>query len=163
GWTVTVRDGTAVGMRGDPNHPFTRGALCTKVNRYLEHAAAPDRILYPMRRVGAKGSGEFERISWDAALDEISLRLREIIDEHGGAALWPYWGPGSLGYLPGLHGSPGRRLFNLLGASHHDPTICSIAGSVGLKYTIGTSAGMDPESFSRSKLIILWGTNTLTT
>ena len=162
GWTVTVRDGKAVSLRGNPEHPFTRGALCTKVNRYLEHAAAPDRIRYPLRRVGAKGEGRFERISWDAALDEISERLGQIVEEYGGEAVWPYWGTGSLGYLQGLGGMPGRRLFNTIGASHHNPSICSIAGSVGLTYTIGTSAGMDPEDFSRSKLIILWGTNTLT-
>src|SRR5919197_843810 len=115
GWTVTVRDGAAVALRGDPNHPFTRGALCTKVNRYLEHAAAADRILYPMRRVGPKGSGRFERIGWDAALGEISVRLGEIIDRYGGQAIWPYWGTGTLGYLKGLGRFTGRRLFNVLG------------------------------------------------
>jgi anaerobic selenocysteine-containing dehydrogenase len=163
GWTVTVRDGKAVGLRGDPNHPYTRGALCGKVNRYLEHAAAPDRILYPLRRVGPKGSGRFERIGWDAALDEISARLREILDTDGGEAIWPFWGTGSLGLLQGVYGYPGKRLFNALGASNHAMTICSIAGGAGLKYTIGTSAGMDTEDFSRSRLIILWGTNPLTT
>jgi anaerobic selenocysteine-containing dehydrogenase len=162
GWVVTVRDGQAVGMRGDPDHPFTRGALCVKVNRYLEQAAAPDRILYPLRRVGPKGTGRFERISWDEALDEISGRLSDIIEEHGGEAIWPYWGTGTLGYLQGLEGRAGSRLFNVLGASRHDDTICSIAGSTGLKYIMGTSAGMDPEDLALSKLIILWGTNTLT-
>ncbi|HEU5470445.1 MAG TPA: molybdopterin oxidoreductase family protein [Actinophytocola sp.] len=162
-WVVTVRDGRAVDLRGDSGHPFTRGSLCTKVNRYLEHAAAPDRITHPLRRVGPKGSGRFERITWDAALDEISVRLREIIDRYGGQAIWPYWGTGSLGFVQGLGGSPGRRFFNVLGASDHAMTICSIAGSAGLTYTTGTSAGIDPEDLSRAKLIILWGTNTLTT
>src|ERR1700754_176160 len=87
GWVVTVRDGKAIGLRGDPGHPFTRGALCVKVNRFLERAAAPDRILYPLRRTGPKGSGRFERITWDEALDEIAGRLRQIIDEHGGEAV----------------------------------------------------------------------------
>lgn len=162
GWRVTVRDGAAVALRGDPDHGFTRGSLCVKVNRYLEHAAAPDRIQYPMRRVGPKGSGRFERISWDAALDEISVRLREIVDRYGGEAVWPFWGTGTLGFLQGEGGHPGRRLFNVLGASHHDDTICSVAGGAGLKYAIGTSAGMDPEDFRSARLIILWGTNTLT-
>jgi anaerobic selenocysteine-containing dehydrogenase len=162
GWMVTVRDGKAVGLRGNPEHPFTRGALCTKVNRYLEHAAAPDRLLYPLRRVGPKGSGRFERISWDAALDEISGRLKEIIATHGGEAIWPFWGTGSLGVIQGLGGMPGRRFFNVLGSSRHESTICSVAGSAGVAYTTGTPAGIDPEDFSRSKLIILWGTNTLT-
>jgi anaerobic selenocysteine-containing dehydrogenase len=162
GWVVTVRDGQAVGLRGDPDHPFTRGALCVKVNRYLEQAAAPDRILHPLRRVGPKGSGRFERITWDEALDEIATRLSAIVDEHGGEAIWPYLGTGTLGYLQGLEGRAGNRLFNVLGASEHDDTICSVAGSTGLKYTMGTSAGMDPEDLALSKLIILWGTNTLT-
>jgi len=162
GWQVTVRDGKAVKMRGNPDHPFTRGALCVKVNRYLEHAEAPDRLLYPLRRVGRKGEGRFERITWDEALDEIAGRLRAIVDEHGGEAVWPYWGTGTLGYLQGAEGLAGKRLFNVLGASEHEFTICSIAGNKGIKYAIGSSAGMDPEDFALSKLIILWGTNTLT-
>ena len=162
GWQVTVRDGKAVRLRGNPDHPFTRGALCVKVNRYLEHAEAPDRLLYPLRRVGRKGEGRFERITWGQALDEISARLRGIVDEHGGEAIWPYWGTGTLGYLQGAEGLAGKRFFNVLGACEHDFTICSIAGSTGVKYAIGSSAGMDPEDLSLAKLIILWGTNTLT-
>ncbi|GIH96626.1 molybdopterin-dependent oxidoreductase [Planobispora siamensis] len=161
-WVVTVEDGKAVGMRGNPDHPYTRGALCVKVNRYLEHAGAADRILYPMRRVGPKGSGRFERISWDEALEEISVRLRAIVDEHGGEAIWPYNGTGSLGYLQGCEGVAGRRFWNVLGASRHFLNICSTAGNVGLVKTNGTPGGMDPENFALSKLILLWGTNTLT-
>jgi anaerobic selenocysteine-containing dehydrogenase len=162
GWAVTVRDGVAVNLRGDPNHPYTKGALCAKVNRYLEHAAAPDRIRYPMRRIGSKGEGRFERIGWDEALDEIATRLRRTIDEYGGEAIWPFWGTGNMGVLQGLAGNVGRRFFNVLGSTNHSATICSIAGATGLTYTIGTSAGMDPEDFSKAKLILLWGTNTLT-
>ncbi|MFC7647114.1 molybdopterin-dependent oxidoreductase [Streptosporangium lutulentum] len=103
-WVVTVQDGKAVKMRGNPDHPYTRGALCVKVNRYLEHTQAPDRILHPMRRIGPKGSGRFERISWDEALEEISVRLRGIVDEHGGEAIWPYMGTGTLGYIQGSEG-----------------------------------------------------------
>ncbi|ACY98035.1 MULTISPECIES: molybdopterin-containing oxidoreductase family protein [Thermomonospora] len=161
-WEVTVEDGRAVRLRGNPEHPFTRGALCTKVNRWLERAAAPDRILHPLRRVGRKGEGRFARISWDEALEEIAGRLRRIIDEHGGEAIWPYWGTGTLGWIQGGNGHAGRRLFNVLGASRHHYSICSIAGSHGLTYTTGTSAGIDPESLARAKLIILWGTNPLT-
>jgi anaerobic selenocysteine-containing dehydrogenase len=162
GWQVTVRDGKAVKLRGNPDHPFTRGALCVKVNRYLEHAEAPDRLLYPLRRVGRKGEGRFERITWGEALDEIAGRLRTIVDEHGGEAIWPYWGTGTLGYLQGAEGLAGKRFFNVLGSSEHLFTICSIAGSKGVKYAIGSSAGMDPEDLALAKLIILWGTNTLT-
>ncbi len=162
-WVVTVRDGEAVQLRGNPDHPFTRGALCVKVNRWLEQATAPDRILHPMRRVGPKGPGaRFERISWDEALDEIATRLEAVIAEHGGEAIWPFWGCGTLGYLQGLMGFAGGRLFSMLGASAHDPTICAAAGAAGLAYTIGDAAGLDPEDLAKAKLIILWGTNTLT-
>jgi anaerobic selenocysteine-containing dehydrogenase len=161
-WVVTVADGTAVGLRGNKEHPVTRGALCVKVNRYLEQVDAPDRITYPMRRVGRKGEGRFERIGWEEALDEIADRLSGIIDRHGGEAIWPFHGTGSLGYIQGLEGFAGRRFFNVLGASLHDPTICSVSGSTGLKYTLGTSGGMDPEDFAQSRLILLWGTNPLT-
>jgi len=161
-WVVTVRDGEAVGLRGNPDHPYTRGALCVKVNRYLEQTRAADRILYPMRRVGPKGAGRFERITWDEALDEIATRLREIIDEYGGEAIWPYQGTGSLGFLQGEEGGTGRRLWNALGASRHDLNICSKAGGIGLKLVNGTPAGMDTEAFALSKLILLWGTNPLT-
>ncbi|WP_194825644.1 molybdopterin-dependent oxidoreductase [Nocardia sp. XZ_19_231] len=160
-WVVTVEDGVATGLRGNKEHPVTRGALCVKVNRYLEQVGAPGRLRYPMRRVGPKGSGQFERISWDSALDEIATRVTGIIDEFGGEAVWPFHGTGSLGYIQGLEGFPGRRMFNLLGASHHAPTICSVAGGAGLRYTLGTSGGMDPEDFAKSKLILLWGTNPL--
>jgi anaerobic selenocysteine-containing dehydrogenase len=163
GWVVTVRDGAAVALRGDPDHPFTRGALCTKVNRYLERTTAPDRVLHPLRRTGPKGAGRFERIGWDEALDEISARLREIVDTHGGEAIWPYWGTGTMGFLQGLGGFGGHRFFSALGASRHDPTICSSSGTLGLSYTLGTSAGMDTEDFAHARLILLWGTNTLTT
>ncbi|NUP82064.1 MAG: molybdopterin-dependent oxidoreductase, partial [Nonomuraea sp.] len=161
-WVVTVEDGRAVKMRGNPDHPYTRGALCVKVNRFLEHTQADDRILYPMRRTGPKGSGRFERITWDEALDEISTRLRGIVDEHGGEAIWPYLGTGSLGYLQGCEGVAGRRFWNVLGASKHWLNICSAAGSTGLWLANGTAGGMDPENFAQARLILLWGTNTLT-
>jgi anaerobic selenocysteine-containing dehydrogenase len=161
-WIVTVRDGEAVRLRGNRAHPFTRGALCAKVNHYLEHTRADDRLLHPLRRVGRKGEGRFERISWDAALDAIAERLLAIRAEHGGEAIWPFQGTGTLGYIQGLEGRAGQRLWNVLGASWHDMTICSIAGGVGARYTNGTNTGMDPEAFADSKLILLWGTNTLT-
>jgi anaerobic selenocysteine-containing dehydrogenase len=161
-WIVTVRDGEAVRLRGNPDHPFTRGALCAKVARYLDHTNAPDRLLHPLRRVGAKGEGRFERISWDDALDEIAQRLLEIRDRHGGEAIWPFQGTGTLGYLQGLEGRAGARLWNVLGASLHDPSICSIAGSDGLRYTTGSNRGMDPEAFQHARLILLWGSNPLT-
>ncbi|MCC5579940.1 molybdopterin oxidoreductase family protein [Microtetraspora sp. AC03309] len=161
-WEVTVRDGQAVGLRGNRDHPFTRGALCVKVNRYLEHTRAADRILHPMKRVGPKGSGRFERISWDEALRTIADRLTGIVAEHGGEAIWPYQGTGTLGFIQGEGGLAGRRFWNVLGASQHDLNICSRAGNLGVTYVNGTPGGMDPETFALSKLILLWGTNTLT-
>jgi anaerobic selenocysteine-containing dehydrogenase len=161
-WVVTVRERKALKLRGNRDHPFTRGALCVKVNKYLEHARHPDRLLYPLQRAGAKGEGRFERISWDEALDQIAARFEEIIAGYGGEAIWPYQGTGTIGQIQGVEGPGGARLWNVLGASKHLPTICSIAGRVGSAYTVGTPVGMDPETFVHSKLILLWGTNTLT-
>jgi anaerobic selenocysteine-containing dehydrogenase len=162
-WVVTVEDGTATALRGDRAHPYTRGALCAKVTRFLDYTRAPDRLLYPQRRVGAKGSSRFVRISWDEALDEIATRWKTIIATHGAQAIWPFQGTGSMGILQGLAGC-GRRLWNVLGTSRHVITICTIAGGYGTGYTLGhPQVGMDPETFSASRLILLWGTNTLTT
>ncbi|MDI3420386.1 molybdopterin-containing oxidoreductase family protein [Streptomyces luteolus] len=162
-WQVTVQDGEAVALRGTPDHPYTRGTLCVKVNQFLEHTRAEDRLLYPLRRTGRKGEGRFERITWDDALTEIAQRLTKTIERHGGEAIWPYQGTGTLGFLQGLQGRAGSRLWNVLGASRHDMTICSIAGLAGLTYTLGTSTGIDPESLAQSRLILLWGSNPLTT
>src|SRR4051812_28058232 len=161
-WVVTVENGEAVNLKGNREHPFTAGALCAKVNGYLEHTKAADRLLYPLRRVGAKGEGRFERISWDEALRTIAARLHAVRDEFGGEAIWPFQGTGSLGFVQGLEGRAGQPLWNVLGASRHEMTACSVAGAIGASYTTGTSAGMDPETFAESKLILLWGTNPLT-
>src|SRR3954451_5802026 len=161
-WVVTVEDGVATNLRGNRDHAFTAGALCAKVNGYLDHTRAADRILHPLKRVGRKGEGRFERIGWDEALDTIATRLQRTIDEFGGEAIWPFQGTGTLGYVQGLEGRAGQRLWNVLGASRHDMTACSVAGRYGATYVTGTAAGMDPETFQHSKLILLWGTNTLT-
>ncbi len=158
-WIVTTENGRGVALRGNPDHPFTRGALCVKTNSYLNYSRHPDRLMHPMRRVGAKGEGKFERISWDEALDEIASRLKETIAEHGGEAIWPYAGTGTVGWIQGIMGA-GKRFFNFLGASQHDPTICSATGHKGISYTTGNAAGMDPEDFRHAGLVILWGTNT---
>ncbi|MEY9947941.1 molybdopterin-dependent oxidoreductase [Kitasatospora sp. GAS1066B] len=162
-WTVTVQDGVAVRLEGRRDHPFTHGTLCVKVNQYLEHTAAPDRLHHPLRRVGPKGAGRFERISWDQALDELAQRLDEIRSTWGGEAIWPYWGTGSLGHLQGMRGPAGQRLWNVLGASEHQMTICSVAGTEGVTFATGTKQGIDPESLAHARLILLWGVNTLTT
>ncbi|NKB42434.1 MAG: molybdopterin-dependent oxidoreductase, partial [Ilumatobacter sp.] len=128
GWTVTVDHSTsapvAVKLRGNPNHPFSRGELCPKVNRFLDRVYSPDRILHPLRRTGPKGSGDFEPISWTEALTEIALRLHEVIDTHGGEALLPYSDAGNQSLLS-MFGA-GNRFFNHLGATQLERAICGV-------------------------------------
>jgi anaerobic selenocysteine-containing dehydrogenase len=163
GWIVTVEGGEAVSLRGDPGHPFTRGSLCNKVDGYLAYTRSTERLLYPMGRVGPKGSGEFTRISWDEALERIAARLEDVIAQHGAEAIWPFLGSGSMGLLQGIYGA-GRRLWNVLGTSRHVMNICTIAGGFGTGYTLGDNrVGMDPETLRLSKLVVLWGANVLST
>ena len=152
--------GQATKLRGNPTHPHTRGGLCIKVNPYLEFSRDPSRLMFPQRRTGAKGEGRFERITWDEAISTLADRLQSIIDSDGAEAIWPFDGTGNVGYLQGC-GVP-HRLWNALGTSRHRLSICSISGHVGMSYTTGSAAGMDPEDIALSRLIVLWGTNTLT-
>jgi len=158
---VTVEDGRAVGVRGDPDHPFTRGGLCVKVNNYEKRVYSADRLLYPMRRSGPKGSGQFERISWDEALATIRDRWSAIISQSGPAAILPYSYLGTEGILNGLN--VGDAFFNKLGATISERTFCDSASCTAYFMTIGPSPGMDPESFKYSKYIILWACNTIST
>jgi anaerobic selenocysteine-containing dehydrogenase len=158
---VTVENGRATRIQGDPGHPFTQGFLCAKVNRYLERTYHRDRLTTPLRRVGPKGSGRFERASWDDALDAIATRLNAIAaSPDGPQAILPYSYAGTMGLVQGS--SMDRRFFNLLGASHLDRTICSMAGTVGMRMTVGANVGADGEGIPQSDLVLLWGTNTLT-
>jgi anaerobic selenocysteine-containing dehydrogenase len=150
-------DGRGSRLRGDPGHPVTRGFLCGKVARYLEREYSPGRLLYPLKRTGAKGEGRFERISWDEALDTIAGRLRLISHEYGPESILPYSYAGTMGLL---HGSGmDRRFFHRLGASRLDRTICSAAGAAGLNATLGVRYGTEPEHFRNARLIIAWGAN----
>src|ERR1017187_5850701 len=158
---LTVQDGHATRLRGNSEHPVTRGFLCGKVAQYLEREYHPQRLLYPQRRVGAKGAGRFERIAWDEALDTIAARLRAVVDEFGSEAILPYSYGGTLGFLNG--GGMDRRFFHRLGASRLDRTICATAGSVGLTQALGVRYGTEPEQFRQSKLILAWGANILGT
>ena len=153
---VTVDDGVATRIQGDPQAPFTEGSICTKVSHYLERTYAPDRLKYPMRRSGRKGEGNFRRISWDEALDEIAARLKPLAAENPETIL-PCSYAGTMGMVQ--YSSMDRRFFYKLGASLLDRTLCSTAGKYGLKATLGASVGMDPERFEEAKLIILWGAN----
>jgi anaerobic selenocysteine-containing dehydrogenase len=153
--------GKATRLRGDPTHPVTRGFLCGKVARYLEREYSPTRLLYPMRRAGAKGEGRFVRVAWDEALDEIAARLKAIAAEFGPEAILPYSYAGTMGLLNGS--GMDRRFFHRLGASRLDRTICSSAGGAGLTEALGFRYGTEPEQFRHSKLIIAWGANVLGT
>ncbi len=160
--TATVRDGRVVSVAGDRTHDFTRGFLCHKVARYPERTHHPDRLIHPLRRVGAKGEGRFERVSWDAALDEITARLSGIAaGPDGPQAVLPYSYAGTMGRIQGS--SIDRRFFHRLGASLLDRTICATAGVAGYTATIGARIGMAPEGFSESRYIINWGSNTAVT
>ena len=154
---INVNDAKGSRLRGDPNHPITRGFLCGKVAQYLEREYSPHRLLFPQKRVGAKGEGRFERISWDEALDTIATRLRAISDEFGPESILPYSYAGTMGYLNGA--GMDRRFFHRLGASRLDRTICSAAGSAAIIQTLGLRYGTEPEQFRHSKLIIAWGAN----
>ena len=160
-WLVTVKDGVAVGLSGDPGHPFTRGTLCAKVNHYLERVYDPKRVLYPLRRVGQKGEGRFERVGWDEALTDITDRLKRIIAEFGPTAIMPYSYAGNQGLIQ--YGSLDRRFFSRLGATRLERTLCGDTATAGIAATQGNGVGIDPEDISRSRFIILWGTNTIVT
>jgi anaerobic selenocysteine-containing dehydrogenase len=155
---VTVQDGRAIRVQGDPEHPTTHGALCTKVSRYPERTYHADRVLHPLRRVGPKGSGQFEQVSWDQALGDIAQRLQAIAARDPQAIL-PYSYAGTMGLVQGE--SMAARFFHRLGASLLDRTICAAAGGEALRQTYGGKIGMHLEFFAESRLIVIWGSNSI--
>jgi len=181
GVLITIENGRATRIQGDPEHPVTRGFLCAKVAKYLDRVYSPDRVLYPMRRIGPKGpvAGErsfaphgqagavvpthadstqsWRRISWDEALEEIAARFRAITAEFGSEAILPYSFGGTLGALNSA--SMDRRFFHRLGASQLERAICSAAGEAGLESVLGVKMGTEPEQFRHSKYIIAWASN----
>jgi anaerobic selenocysteine-containing dehydrogenase len=164
GMVVTVDADTAraVALRGDPDHPFTRGFLCQKVANYLDRVYHPGRLLHPMRRAGRKGEGNFERITWPEAVRTIAARFREVAaSADGPQAILPYSYAGTMGKL--MYGSLDRRFFHRLGASLLDRTICATAGAAGCDVTLGTRAMMDPEAAVNARYIVNWGSNTAVT
>ncbi|HYP07181.1 MAG TPA: molybdopterin-dependent oxidoreductase, partial [Bryobacteraceae bacterium] len=161
GLLVNVENGVGSKLRGDPTHPITRGFLCGKVAKYLDREYSPQRLLYPQRRIGAKGEGRFERITWDEAIGAIAERLGRIAQEWGSESVLPYSYAGTMGKLNGS--GMDRRFFHRLGASRLDRTICSNAGMAGIQVSVGSRFGMEPEQFRHSKLIIAWGANVLGT
>jgi anaerobic selenocysteine-containing dehydrogenase len=165
GVLITIENGRAVKIQGDAAHPVTRGFLCAKVAKYLDRVYSPDRVLLPLKRVapkgpsaaGTSGATAFERISWDQALDEIALRFKQIVGEHGPEAILPYSYGGTLGVL--ANASMDRRFFHRLGASRLARTICSETGGLALKSVLGAKLGTEPEQFAHSRLIIVWAGN----
>ena len=158
---TTVENGVATKVQGNPAHPQTDGVLCNKVSKYTERTYHPERILYPMKRVGPKGAGRFERVTWDSALTEIATRLTSIANQgpRGAEAIQPYSYAGTMGLVQGE--AMAARFFNKLGAAQLDRTICSAAGSEGLVQTLGAKVGMRVEYFARAKLILIWGSNSI--
>ncbi len=161
GLLVTVQDGKVISARGDPDHPITQGALCLKGATYANQLYQPDRQLYPLKRVGNKGEGKFQRITWDEALATIAAKFKEIVAKDGGEAILPYWYSGTLGVV--TNNSMNRRFFYKLGSSNLTQTVCASAGGAANVYTNGSSEGMDPEDIANSKLIISWGVDELAT
>ena len=156
-----VENGKLVGVKGNPDHPMTRGGLCVKLKDYEKRHYHPDRLLYPLRRTGPKGRKQFTRISWDAALDEITTRWKAIIAEHGPQAIVPYSYLGHQGLVHGLNG--GDAFFNRMGATVTERTFCGEGSATAWLMTYGPSGGMDPESFKHSQYIIIWACNSVST
>lgn len=159
--THVDEQGRAISVRGRADHPVTRGWLCAKVNRYLERVYHPERLLYPMRRVGPKGSGEFERLSWDAALTEITERWQALIARHGAQAILPYSYAGTLGLVQGA--VTDTRFWNRLGASRLQRSICGAAAEEAVLLTVGGRMAPSPQIVTQSKLILIWGSNPAST
>lgn len=153
---TTVENGRAVRVHGNPSHPMTDGVLCAKVSRYTERTYHPERILTPLKRVGPKGSGRFDPVGWDEALDDIAGRLQAIAARDPQAIL-PYSYAGTMGQVQG--DSMSARFFHRLGASLLDRTICASAGAEALTQTLGNKVGMKVQHFAESKLIVIWGSN----
>lgn len=160
GLLVGVEDGRVLSVKGDPEHPFTRGAICVKVKHYPDRIYSPLRVLHPLKRVGAKGAGTFERITWDQALDAIVHQYKQIISESGGEAILPYSYAGTMGVVQFHAGHP---FFHKLGASKLLRTICSAAAEAGFAASMGNIPTTDIETSVNSDLIIIWGSNTVVT
>jgi anaerobic selenocysteine-containing dehydrogenase len=156
-----VEDGKLVEVTGDPIHPMTRGGLCVKLKDFAEHHYNPDRILYPMKRVGPKGSGKYERISWDEALSTIKSKWTEIIDQYGSTAIMPHAYLGNQGTANGL--TTCDAFFNRLGSTVAEKTYCESGSSTAWVMTVGPTGGLDVESLAYAKYIIVWGMNMVST
>lgn len=158
---VTLENGKAVKLRGDPMHPVTQGFACSKTYKYTDRMYLESRPLYPMKRIGAKGSGQWQRLTWDEALDEIAARLRDTLETHGAESILRYNYAGTMGLMEGSHA---HAFFRALGAIELEETICATAGMAAWDATYGSARfGTNPEDVPHAKLILLWGINSLAT
>jgi anaerobic selenocysteine-containing dehydrogenase len=158
---IEVIDGSAIGrVRGSKLQSYTAGVVCAKVARYAERIHHPDRLKIPTRRTGAKGSGSFAPISWDEALDEIAHRFNEAEREFGAESVWPYFYAGTMGLVmrEGMN-----RLAHVKKYSRFFGTICSTIARAGFSAGTGKIAGVDPREMAKSDLIVIWGTNPVST
>ena len=156
-----VEDGRLVEVRGNKEHPMTRGGLCVKLKDYHDHHYNPNRVLYPLRRVGPKALRQFTRTTWDEAIAEIVSRWKDIIARYGSQAIMPYSYLGNEGLVQGL--SAGDAFFNKLGSTVNEKTFCASGSSTAWLLTVGPTGGVDPESFVHSRYIVIWACNSIST
>lgn len=161
GLLVHKENGKIIKVQGDPNHPVTKGYICNKVRNMTARIYDKNRLKYPLKRTGAKGEGEFARISWEEAIETITDRWKELVQSEGAESIMPYSFYGNMGNLSAE--GMDRRFFHRLGASRLDRAICNSAGTTGYKYTMGASLGTDPEDTIHAKLFLFWGINAVST
>ncbi|MET0760861.1 MAG: molybdopterin-dependent oxidoreductase, partial [Thermoleophilaceae bacterium] len=154
---VTVEDGRAVKVAGDPDHPITVGFLCGKVSNYLERVYSHERLLHPLVRNGSKGEGSFRQVSWDEALDRVAAGLERVRAEYGGESILPYSYAGTQGLIQG--DTMSARVMNALGATELERTICATAGIAGTRMAHGVSPEVDPEEWPKARYVLVWGWN----
>ena len=158
GWTATAEDGVLTNLRGNPEHPFSKGELCPKVNRFVHRVNDPDRLLHPLIRTGEKGAGEFRQATWSEALDHIVTEVNARRDQHGGETILPWWSAGTQGTIQQSAIHP--HFFHRLGAMEQAGNVCGAVAAVGMAAAYGSTRGADPLQLEHSELVILWGTNT---
>lgn len=158
---IEVVEGRSIGrVRGSKKQTYTAGVVCAKVARYAERIHHPERLMYPLRRTGPKGSGQFARITWDEALDEIGHRFNQAEREFGAESIWPYYYAGTMGLVmrDGLN-----RLAHVKKYSRFYSTICANVARIGFAIGTGKIAGVDPREMALSDLVVIWGTNPVNT
>ena len=160
GLLVRVEDGRITTVKGDPDHPYTQGFICKKGARFPEHVHGASRLTTPLKRTGPKGSGQFAPVTWDEALNEVAANIRRVVDEFGPESVLPYTYAGHMGMV---HRNAGHSLFNKIGASQLDYTICGPAGTAGFKASLGSGPSTEIQSATESDFIVIWGSNTLVT